>query len=292
MKKQILFIILFAIILSSCAKENTLTIMLSYDSNIEPSVIRLFDNKKQLEQDIIQSLKRYLPSKIEIRDTFKIKLIQESNYGSHVIKDSIFIDVSDLDEIEYPNLLHILSHEIHHIKYAKWILTSSGLNTENTNCHTLFWWQFRIIQEGIAQQYTFNEYPQVIKDLYRNKSLLKELIVFWTENQLRILKSEEPQEEYHKIQDYMWSEWSCEKLKEYLSEPKYTELMPNRPTVEYYLAYHFYNTILENNDYNKMKYVIENPRELLRVYNESLDENSNLKISEKIMLLWENNFSK
>lgn len=236
--------------------------------------------------DVQETLVNYLPGNVCLNDTIYLDFIDSSDRGSYANRDSIIIDLSDLDTITNERIKNLIAHEIHHILYMKWLVKSVRNSPKDNNQLVLSWWQYRIITEGIAQQINFIDYPIPIQDLYKNEELLKELINFWIKNQRSISESSNPEQEYQEIQNYMWSEWSRNKLKEYL--PKSELFSPHRPTVDYYLGYHFYSTIKNNRGFEGLNEVIRNPKYLLRTYNEIEGENLNIPVD--IIELWESNY--
>ncbi len=241
----------------------------------------------QLIKDVQASLKSYLPNTIKISDTIYVDFIKYSNRGSYANNDSIIIDISDLDTITDLRIKNIVAHEMHHILYMNWLLKTVRNRPQNDNQLVLSWWQYRIIHEGIAQQINFTDYPEPIRMLYQNEVLLTELLDFWISNQRNIVKSSNPKQVYSEIQNYMWNEWSIEKLKLYLSESE--KFSPHRPTVEYYLGYHFYKIINDELGSDGLMKVINNPKYLLRIYNETIDK-KNLSLPQDIVELWKINY--
>ncbi len=240
----------------------------------------------EITEDIQETIVNYLPNEISQNDTININFIESSDRGSYANNDSIIIDLSDLEVINYNQIKNIITHEVHHILYMNWLLKTVRNKPKNDNQLVLSWWQYRIIMEGIAQQINFIDYPEPIQKLYANKDLLKELLDFWVSNQREIVSSNTPKLEYSEIQNYMWSKWSREKLKEYL--PGLDEFSQHRPTVNYYLGYHFYSTIKTYKGNDGFSEVIRNPKCLLRTYN-SIEERC-LTIPEDIIELWEINY--
>lgn len=280
------YLALLLFVLFACSNQNNDSIQIRV-TNLKVLQNELESvNFDEIIGDVKKTLANYLPEDICLDDTIYLKFIDSSNRGSYANRDSITIDLSDLDTITNGRITNLVAHEIHHILYMKWLVKSVRNSPKDNNQLVLSWWQYRIITEGIAQQINFIDYPKPIQYLYKNEELLKELINFWIKNQRSILESSNPKREYQEIQNYMWNEWSENKLKEYLSE---SELFsPHRPTVDYYLGYHFYSTIKDNRGFEGLNKVIRNPKYLLKTYNEI--ESKNLNIPKDIVELWESNY--
>ncbi|TLX71929.1 hypothetical protein E9993_19125 [Labilibacter sediminis] len=286
MKNYLKYITLILFVLVGCADHNKDLIQ------IQVTNLSVLQNKlesltiDEIIGDVQQTLVNYLPEDVSLNDTIHLDFIDSSSRGSYANRDSIVIDLSDLDTITNERIKNLIAHEIHHILYMKWLVKSVRNSPKDNNQLVQSWWQYRIITEGIAQQINFSDYPEPIQDLYNNEELLKDLIKFWIANQRKISESDNPKQEYSGIQNYMWSEWSRNKLKEYL--PKSESFSPHRPTVDYYLGYHFYNTIMDNQGAEVLFEVICNPKYLLRTYNST--ENEYLNIPEDIVEIWESNY--
>ncbi|WP_289056213.1 DUF5700 domain-containing putative Zn-dependent protease, partial [Carboxylicivirga marina] len=240
----------------------------------------------EIIKGVNETLTNFLPESINLNDTIYLDFIGYSDRGSYANRDSIIIDLSDLDTITYERVNNLIAHETHHILYMKWLLKTVRNTPKDNQQLVQSWWQYRIISEGIAQQINFSDYPKQIQNLYKNEDLLEDLLNFWIENQRSISESTNPKQKFSDIQNYMWSDWSRNKLKEYL--PDSEKFSPHRPTVEYYLGYHFYKEIKDNIGNEELLKVIRNPKSLLRTYNSM--ENKHLSIPEDIIEIWESNY--
>lgn len=284
-------ILMFVLLVIRCSSHERISIDFTLEA-INSDVTKEFaKDKRQIESNVTKALHTTLPRSISLDYHVIVRLINDKQERSFVNNDTITINIADLGATVQEHFTNVLAHELHHIIYQDWLEDNTWKEPNNDNYHAFYWWQFHIITEGIAQRINYENYPDQIKKLYNNDELLKDLTEFWILNQRRIMDSSEPKVEYQEIQNYMWSSYSFGKLAEYI--PNYEsikEISQFRPTVDYYVGYHLYNTIFSTNGQMGLYEAIENPKYLLRNYNKAITKtNPELKIDDDIVQIWEDN---
>ena len=223
------------------------------------------NNQDYFNKTAIGLCKSFLPS-VNFNTDIVVIFCIDGNRGCFTINNTIVIDLLDFNTLDFNVFIKLLSHELHHVLYSKWLEENYNLNnaTKNNTCKAVLQIQDRIIKEGIAQQINFSIYPAQIKKLYYNKKLINELFNYWMQYMNNIAENNSPLDYYRKWNQTMWDN-SMHLLKKYCVIKD--ELIPHRPTVDYYISYNLYKAIYNSNGIDGLKLVINNPELLLEEYN-------------------------
>ena len=249
-------------------------------------VKNLGSNKLAAEDSVFRKVNDYLPAECRVNGSVTIYTVIDGNRGSFAEGNDIVMELSSYDRANPGLFLNTAAHEMHHVLYGNWLgmyYSDSGLTSAEK---MIFDWQMRIIYEGSAQLVNCSTYSQEVKELYNNRSLIAELFEMWISRFTKLYSSDNAEAEYSELRKYLYNTFAEELLKKYGGE-NYKELMSHRPTVDYYISYHIYNTIYSANGAEGLKHVLLHPEELLSSFNESFGGESILpRIPESTVTIW------
>lgn len=248
----------------------------------------LSQNKPAAEDSIFRKVNEFLPAECRVNGSVTICAVIDGNRGSFVDGNDIVMELTSYNRANPGLFLNTAAHEMHHVLYGNWLgmyYSDSGLTAAE---QMIFDWQMRLIYEGSAQLVNCGMYSQEVKELYNNRSLIAELFETWIDKFARLYSSDNAEAEYSDLQEYLYNTFAEELLKKYAGE-KYKELMPHRPTADYYISYHIYNTVYQANGAEGLKYILLHPEELLNRYNESAGPEAIVpRIPEDVITIWKN----
>lgn len=177
----------------------------------------------------------------------------DGNRGGYTDGDAIVMDLINSPMKNSEEVENTIAHELFHIYYFDWLdrkITTAPVDSALRD------FQLSFVNEGIAQYLTYPDYPEVIKKLYRNKKLLKELMTD--------LEAGRYDGNKYKLQrSRLWKYAPFAALGNY----------EYRPTLTYYLSLNIYQSIEKVGGREMLDYVIANPKELINTYNKLYDKN-------------------
>jgi hypothetical protein len=249
---------------------------------LESALSELEANKNEIIESAKNACKPLLPTDFDMDIELEVHIMVDGNRGGLQFDNKIIIDATD--GLEFNEFIYTLKHELHHAYYSKWLTEKTA--KERKNERYLYWHQRNFIYEGIAQQLDYEGFSLGAKHMFANKELITELFDEWV-SLVRDLKGDSAQVAYSAYWESHY-ENCVARMKKYY--PFEITTFANRPSIEYYLSYNIYNSILESGGQEKLKYVIENPDKLLSIYNE-LHTDSMLvpRIPDDIVAVWKNN---
>ncbi len=262
-----------------------------YNSKAVSFLSEIAKQKDEINKKVVNASLIFLPENIEAKK-IEILFCFDGNRGCFATEDKIIMDMLSFQDFDISKFSNILAHELHHILYNDYLSNYLSIDEKNQHQKALFSFQERIISEGIAQQINYKDYTNQVKALYNNEQLIKELYNEWITSMREISKSNNPVECYEKARSKMWN-ISEGKLKKYCTSKIESRTMSHRPTIDYYISYQLYNSILQKGGVKKLKYVIEYPDCLLKEYNNVYTETLLIpKIPDDIVDLWKTNFKR
>lgn len=207
-------------------------------------------NSIKFDQSLVLN---YLPKDgIDKSKSFTVYFTVDGNRGAYQEDSIMVLDLMWSRKLKVnEELINIIAHELHHICYQDWMEQNITTPPADSSFRKF---QISFIKEGTAQYLNYPDYPKVIKKLYSNRKLLKEL-------------SEDIESGDYSI----IFETEMKRLKKYL--PIIAGLYrSHRPSALYYLSYNIYRSIENVGGKEMLDYVIENPKELISTYNRLYDE--------------------
>jgi uncharacterized protein YjaZ len=245
---------------------------------------------KTVTKNTVSFAREFLPADLNDNRIIETVFCIDGNRGSFTIDEKIYMDLLDFDNFNPERFTKILAHEYHHVIYEKWLDDYNPVGKTDEAKKAVFDFQKGIIMEGLAQQINYDDYNQQIKDLYNNKTLIKELQDNWINTFKKIISSNDALKTYESESDKMWRN-SMPLLKKYCNEEIEEETYPHRPSTLYYLGYHLYHSILKNGGKKKLEYAITHPDQVLEIYNKTLNEESVMpEFPQDIVKLWKDSF--
>lgn len=262
----------------------------------KPAALLLQEIKSQEKKVIHTALNNcynLLPDGIPYNQPIEVIFCFDGNRGSYAKDNTIVMDMLDFPSTDISHFNKVLAHELHHVIYGDWLhndLLKINITIKN---NALFKYQRRIIVEGIAQQITYPDYSNQVKNLYNNKALIEELFVDWINTMRQIAKSKQPNLDLQHINKEMWGSRSNKWLKKYVSNEIEEETFSRRPTTDYYISYHLYNAIYQKGGIKRLKYVVKNYDCLLEEYNNIYASDLLIpKIPSDVVSIWQNTFNR
>jgi hypothetical protein len=257
-----------------------------FRSQIADIIIELNANKKEIIESIKTACKMLLPDDVDMDTEVNIHIIADGNRGYFQFGNNVMMDIIYFDD--FSEFLDALKHEMHHAYYRKWFTEKTSNKERNESEEYLYQYQESFILEGIAQRLDYDAtYSYEYKQMYANEELITELFDEWI-TLFRALKGDSPQTVISIYEENEY-EKSIERGKKYYpgkDKPHYI-----RPTAQYFLSYHIYNSIFEIAGQKKLKYVIENPDKLLLIYNELHTDSMIVpRIPDDIVRIWQESF--
>lgn len=260
------------------------------DKNIKPLLTYISNNREDFLRKVINRTAIYLPSVANITSKTNIFLCFDGNRGSFQWDDNIVMDLLFFNNFDTAAFTNTLCHELHHRYYIDWLNKNTPLKGKTSKQKVLKAFQISLIEEGVAQQFNFCDKNEQSKALYNNRLLIEELFNKFVTS-LRELEAQKNIRKWYKKQYHDEFDYAMALLKKYSPNGYDTETISNRPSITYYLSYHLYNSIYKSGGYDKLKYVIENPKELLNEYNNIYTSELLIpRISEDIVTIWRENF--
>ncbi len=238
-----------------------------FDSKAIIFISEIDKQKNEIIKKVVKLNLDVLPKKIENNLKIEIVFCLDGNKGSFTTDNKIIIDLINYNYYNNLKISNTIAHELNHILYSKYLDKYILVNNKSLFHKVLLSFQERIILEGVAQQMNFDDYSNQVKLLYFNEKLIIELYNEWINIMREISKSNNPIGYYNKEKNEMWNKRGIDRLKKYCFDEINSETLSQRPTIEYYISYHLYNSILLKGSKKKLLYVIENPDCLLQEYN-------------------------
>ncbi|HCT30431.1 MAG TPA: hypothetical protein DIW31_06800 [Bacteroidales bacterium] len=261
------------------------------DKNVKPLLNYISSNREEFLRKVINKTNIYLPSEAaDSTSKTNIFICIDGNRGSFQWDNNIVMDLLYYNNFDTSAFTNTLCHELHHRYYVDWLNKNAPLKGITSKQRVLKAFQISLIEEGVAQQFNFVDKNEQSKTLYNNRQLIEELF-----NKLvaliREIETQKNIKKWYKTQSRQEFDYSMSLLKKYSPNGYDFRTIPNRPSITYYISYHLYNSIYESGGYDKLKYVIENPKELLNVYNSIYTPEFLIpKIPEDIVNIWRGNF--
>lgn len=259
------------------------------DNNAALDIVKYINQNRSMAEDTVFSMvNNYLPKECRASGIVNIYPAIDGNRGSFAEGNDIVMELSSYSNGNAGLFLTTAAHEMHHVCYGNWLNRNYSDSNLTPSEKVIYDWQMRMIYEGSAQQINYSMYSQPVKDLYMKQSLILELFNVWLSSFTKLYSSANPDSQYGEMREYLYNTYSQELLKKYYGE-SYNSLMPYRPTVDYYISYHIYNTIYRSKGADGLNYVLLNPEDLLNSYNASLTGSSIApEIPADIVTIWVN----
>lgn len=256
--------------------------------NIQQLINFIENNEQKIVENSIERCKQLLPSNCNMDVNAAIYTIIDGNRGSFQEENVIALELMNTELLDTTKFMNVLTHELHHKFYADWLHQKTSTKTKNSRAKVYLQFQKSFIMEGVAQQYNISNYGNEVHALLHNQELINELFTGWISFTRKMSRSRFPRLTYAKAQKEHHKQ-EMQLLFKYCQAPISDEVIKYRPSVIYYLSFHLYNAILLKEGKNGLMYAIENPDQLLKLYNNIHTEELLIpKIPEDVALLWEN----
>jgi hypothetical protein len=257
-----------------------------YNISAEQMLNKLSNNIDNVESNIIHTVNNVLPETTDQNQNIEVVLCIDGSSSDITRENKIFIDLIDYNR--FNNFENVIAFRVHQHLYNRWF----KFNYAEDN--TIYKWQKKIIVNGSSHLIDVNTKDRYVQEMYNNKELLNELYNEWVTNYRALLSSKNPDTTYIEIRERTYTDVSFNRLKRYYKGDVIdVEAIRNRPVADNYLGYYIYNTINNEMGETGLKNVLENPDELLTVYNSVHKENMALpKIPDDIIDVWKINLRK
>jgi len=266
----------------------------NHDEEVSKVLNKIKSEQERITKKALSASARLLPDDFTPPVTTEVIFCLDGNKGSFTTDSQIFMEMFGFpsDDFNIDRFTNVLTHELHHINYGYWFSNQLPSGNMSDKQEALFKYLKPLIFEGIAQQFTYNDYSDEVKLLYHDSLLIEELFTNMTTSVRKIANSNEPlkifEEENNKIWEnrkYFKNKYSPEGLKQI--EFKYA------PTLVYYVGYHLYNSILQKGGKERLDFVMVNFDCLLEEYNKIYSPDLLIpKIPDDIVKLWKESFKK
>ncbi len=257
-----------------------------YNIDAEQMLNKLNNNIVNIENNIIHTVNKILPENKNQDHNIEVVLCIDGNSSVYPCENKIFIDLIDYNN--FNDFENVIALRVHQHLYNRWFKINF------TEDNTIYRWQKKIIVNGSSHLIGIDYKNKYIKDMYNNKELLNELYNEWITNYRALSNSQSPDTTYIEIRENTYTDLSFNRLKKYYKGDIIdVEAIRNRPIADSYIGYYIYNAISNEIGESGLKQVIENPAELLSVYNAIHKDNMAIpKMPNDIIDIWKLNLRK